>query len=79
MGIFYSVISPKNHFEKKVRPNLKSTEDLFKLLNGEVKVYVNYKGMTSKKKTEEEIKEMEEQFEMDLKNAFEIGAELSKK
>ncbi len=42
-------------------------------------VYVNYKGMTSKKKTEEEIKEMEEQFEMDLENAFEIGAELSKK
>ena len=28
---------------------------------------------------EKEIKEMEEQFEMDLKNAFEIGAELSKK
>ncbi len=78
VGIFYSVISPKKHFEKKVRPNLKSTEDLFKLLNGEVKVYVNYKGMTSKKKTEEEIKEMEKQFEMDLKNAFEIGAELSK-
>ena len=49
------------------------------MLNGEVKVYESYKGMTSKKKTEEEIKEMEKQFEMDLKNAFEIGAELSKK
>ena len=35
--------------------------------------------MTSKKKTEEEIKELEKQFEIDLKNAFEIGAELSKK
>ena len=79
VGIFYSVISPKDHFEKKVRPNLKSTEDLFKLLNGEVKVYMNYKGMKSKKKTEDEIKEIEEQFEIDLKNAFEIGAELSKK
>ena len=79
VGIFYSVISPKNHFEKNVRPNLKSTEDLFKLLNGEVKVYINYKGMVSKKKTEEEIKKMERQFEIDLKNAFEIGAELSKK
>ena len=79
VGIFYSVISPKNHFEKNVRPNLKSTEDLFKLLNGEVKVYINYKGMVSKKKTEEEIKKMERQFEIDLKNAFEIGAELSNK
>jgi hypothetical protein len=49
------------------------------MLNGEVKVYESYKGMTSKKNTEEEIKEIEEQFEMDLKNAYEIGAELSKK
>ena len=49
------------------------------MLNGEVKVYESYKGMTSKKKTEEEIKAKEEEFEMDLKNAFEIGAELSKK
>ena len=49
------------------------------MLNGEVKVYESYKGMRSKKKTEEEIKEMEKQFEIDLKNAFEIGAELSKK
>ena len=79
VGIFYSVISPKKHFEKNVRPNLKSTEDLFKMLNGEVKVYESYKGMTSKKKTEDEIKEKEKEFEMDLKNAFEIGAELSKK
>ena len=78
VGIFYSVISPKNHFEKNVRPNLKSTEDLFKMLNGEVKVYESYKGMTSKKKTEEEIKEKEKEFERDLKNAFEIGAELAK-
>ena len=79
VGIFYSVISPKKHFEKNVRPHLKSTEDLFKMLNGEVKVYESYKGMTSKKKTEDEIKEKEKEFELDLKNAFEIGVELSKK
>ena len=65
--------------KKNVRPNLKSTEDLFKMLNGKVKIYESYKGMTSKKKSEDEIKEMEKQFEIDLKNAFEIGAELSKK
>ena len=79
VGIFYSVISPKEHFEKSVRPCLKSTEDLFKMLNGEVKVYASYKGLTSKKKTEEEIKEKEEEFNRDLEKAFEIGAELSKK
>jgi len=48
------------------------------MLNGEVKVYESYKGMTSKKKTEDEIKEKEKEFEMDLKNAYEIGAELAK-
>ena len=79
VGIFYSIISPKKHFQKNVRPFLKSTEDLFKMLNGEVIVYESYKGMVSKKKTEDEIKEIEKQFEMDLKNAFEIGAKLSKK
>ena len=42
-------------------------------------IFIDGKGMTSKKKTEEEIKAKEKEFEMDLKNAFEIGAELSKK
>ena len=78
VGLFYRVISPKEHFEKNVRPCLKSTEDLFKMLNGEVKVYTSYKGMVSEKKTEDEIKEKEKEFEMDLKKAFEIGAKLSK-
>ena len=78
VGIFYSVISPKKHFEKIIRPYLKSTEDLFKRLNGEVKVYASYKGLKSKKKTEEEIKEKEMEFKKDLEKAFEIGAELNK-
>ena len=73
--IFFN--EPTSHYRALVER--KSTEDLFKMLNGEVKVYESYKGMTSKKKTEEEIKAKEEEFEMDLKNAFEIGAELSKK
>ena len=78
VGIFYSVISPKEHFEKSVRPSLKSTEDLFKMLNGKVKVYASYKGLRSQRKSDDQIKEKEKEFEIDLKNAFEIGAKLSK-
>ena len=78
VGIFYSVISPKEHFKKNVRPYLKSTEDLFKMLNGEVKVYASYKGLKSQRKTDSQIKEKMEEFNEDLKNAFEIGAELNK-
>ncbi|MBQ2962886.1 flavodoxin family protein [Methanobrevibacter sp.] len=78
VGIFYSVISPKEHFKKNVQPTLKSTEDLFKMLNGEVKVYASYKGLKSHRKTDSQIKEKEEEFEIDLKNAYKIGAELSK-
>ena len=60
----------KSILKKNVRPNLKSTEDLFKMLNGKVKIYESYKGMTSKKKSEDEIKEMEKQFEIDLKSMY---------
>lgn len=79
VGIFYTVLTNKERFEKSIRPCLKSTEELFKMLNGEVKVYASYKGLKSKKKTDEEIKERIEEFDIDLENAFRIGAELSKK
>lgn len=78
VGIFYSVISPKEHFEKSVRPYLKSTEDLFKMLNGEVKVYASYKGLRSQRETDKQIKEKMQEFDMDLEKAFEIGAELNR-
>ena len=78
VGIFYSVISPREHFEKSVRPTLKSTEDLFKMLNGEVKVFASYKGLRSQRKTDDQIKEKMQEFDIDLEKAFEIGAELNK-
>ena len=78
VGIFYSVISPRKHFEKSVRPTLKSTEDLFKMLNGEVKVYASYKGLRNQRKTEDQINEKMQEFDIDLEKAFEIGAELNK-
>ena len=78
VGIFYSVISPREHFEKSVRPTLKATEDLFKMLNGEVKVYASYKGLRNQRKTEDQINEKMQEFDIDLEKAFEIGAELNK-
>ena len=48
------------------------------MLNGEVKVYASYKGLKSQRKTDSQIKEKMEEFDEDLKNAFEIGAELNK-
>ena len=48
------------------------------MLNGKVKVYASYKGLRSQRKSDDQIKEKEKEFEIDLKNAFEIGAELSK-
>ncbi len=56
VGIFYSVLSPKDHFEKSIRPYLKSTEDLFKMLNGKVNVYESYKGLKSQKKQKQKSK-----------------------
>lgn len=79
VGIFYSVLSPKEHYEKSIRPSLKSTEDLFKMLNGKVEVYESYKGLKSQIKTESEINAKEKEFNIDLEKAFEIGAELNRK
>ena len=79
VGIFYSVLSPKEHYEKSIKPCLKSTEELFKMLNGEVKIFESYKGLKSQIKTEHEIKEKEKEFQIDLKRAYELGAELSQK
>ena len=36
VGLFYTVTSPMDYFEKSVRPHLKQSEDLLGLLNGEV-------------------------------------------
>ncbi|WP_297981621.1 flavodoxin family protein [uncultured Methanobrevibacter sp.] len=78
VGIIYNVLSPKEHFEKSIRPCLKSTENLFKMLNGKVEVFTSYKGLKSQIKTEEEIKAKREEFENDLKIAYEFGAKISK-
>lgn len=85
VGLFYTLNYSTDYFEKNVRPNLKSSEDLFKMFNGEVKIYSSriitkreYSQSKSNLELQNKIKTMEEQFAVDLQNAFEIGADLSR-
>ena len=36
VGLFYTINYPKDYFEKSVRPHLKQSEDVLKMLNGKV-------------------------------------------
>ena len=83
VGLFYTINYPMDYFEKSVRPHIKQSEDLLKMLNGEVVIYTSCNiSKNESSKTDEEsqkmIKQKEEQFSIDLERAFEIGAELSK-
>ena len=79
VGLFYTINYPMDYFEKSVRPHLKQSEDVLKMLNG--KVVVDSFNKISKNdyanKDEESIKLKEEQFARDLEKTFEIGADLS--
>ena len=79
VGLFYTINYPMDYFEKSVRPHMKQSEDLLKMLNGKVVIetYQNIsKNMTSSS-TDDELKLKKEQFASDLESVFEIGAELS--
>jgi len=79
VALFYTVNYPLDYFEKSVRSHIKPSEDLLKMLNGDVVVeafHVVSKNFASKM-SEEELKLKEKQFECDLKRVFEIGADLS--
>ena len=80
VGLFYTINYSKDYFEESVRPHLKQSEDILKMLNG--KVVIDSFENTSKniyaKSTDEELKLKDEQFERDLASVFEIGADLSK-
>lgn len=81
VGLFYSIFHSVSYFENKLRPNLKMSEDLFKMFKGKVEInsirHIVQRDY-DRASDEETIKLREEQFELDLKKAFEIGAELSK-
>ena len=79
VGLFYTINYPMDYFEKSVRPHMKQSEDLLKMLNGKVVIetYQNISRNMSSNSTDDELKLKKEQFTSDLESVFEIGAELS--
>lgn len=83
VGLFYTVEYPIDYFEKSIRPHLKQSEDLLKMLNGNVVIetFSNITKTERSDKTEEGIHSLklkEEQLSKDLDRIFTIAAELSK-
>ena len=80
VGLFYTTNYPKKYFEEKIRPHLKKSEDLLEMLNGDVEIHTVHKisNVERSNASEDKLKSKEEQFKDDLKNVFEICAELSK-
>ena len=79
-GLFYTVEYPLDYFEKSVRPNLKQSEDLLGMLNGNV-VIESFSTITKTErssKSSDELNIKEEQLSRDLNEIFDIAAELSK-
>ncbi|MBP3791618.1 MAG: flavodoxin family protein [Methanobrevibacter sp.] len=79
VGLFYTINYSKDYFEESVRPHLKQSEDILKMLNGKVVIdsFENTSKNIYSKSTDDELKLKEEHFERDLERIFEIGAELS--
>lgn len=79
VGLFYTVNYDVNYFEESVRPNLKSSEDILKMLNGELKImsFGNISQNIYNSEDELSLTQKEKQLTHDLQIAFDIGAELS--
>jgi len=79
--------APEDYYETMMEDYLQSSSQVFNMLNGEVKIYpvfntlqVNDYSKYAMGAFNEEDKKLsrEKQFPVDLKEAFKIGAELSK-
>ena len=83
VGLFYTVEYPLDYFENSIRPHLKQSEDLLKMLNGKVVInsFSNI-SRTERSKSDEKalnsLKVKEKQLSKDLDEVFAIAAELSK-
>ena len=78
VGLFYTIKYPMGYFEKSIRPHLKQSEDVLKMLNGDVviDVFSNIsKNDISKGSDIVEVKE--KQLLNDLDKIFDIAADLS--
>ena len=79
VGLFYTINSPRDYFEKYIRPQLKQSEDLLGMLNGEVVIesFSNIPKSLKSDLSEDELNSKEDQLSLDLKRVFEIAADLS--
>ena len=79
VGLFYTINSPRDYFEKYMRPQLKQSEDLLGMLNGEVVIesFSNIPKSLKSDLSEDELNSKEDQLSQDLKRVFEIAADLS--
>lgn len=79
VGLIYTFHYDKGYFKESVRPHFKHSEDILKMLNGEVEIY---SAEYDSKKTyftsfDGEISSEDEYFTLNLEKAYEIGAKLS--
>ncbi|WP_048812450.1 flavodoxin family protein [Methanobrevibacter ruminantium] len=79
VGLIYTFHYDKGYFEESVRPHFKHSEDILKMLNGEVEIY---SAEYDSKKTystsfDGEISSEDECFTLNLEKTYEIGAKLS--
>lgn len=80
VGLFYTIEYSRDYFNESIRPHLKQSEDLLRMLNGEVIIdSFSYVPKNSYMKlSESEIDSLNEDLEDNLNRAFEIAAQLSK-
>ncbi|MDO5859180.1 flavodoxin family protein [Methanobrevibacter sp.] len=78
VGLFYTINYPRDYFEASVRPHLKQSEDLLKMLNG--KVVIETFSNISKNDYENKpdvVESKEKQLLDDFEKVFNISVELS--
>ena len=80
VGLFYTINYPKDYFEDKIRPHIKQSEDLLKMLNGKVVIdsFYNISKNDYANDDSDSIGSKEEQFLQDMEKVFEISADLSR-
>ncbi|MBE6499709.1 MAG: flavodoxin family protein [Methanobrevibacter thaueri] len=80
VGLMYTINYPKDYFEKSIKPNLKQSEDLLKMFNGKliIETFSNISKNMQSQLSSDELKSKEEQLNLDLKRAYDIGVNLIK-
>ena len=78
VGLFYTINYPMDYFEKSIRPHLKQSEDVLKMLNG--KVVIDVFSNISKNdisKGSDIVEAKEKQLLSDFDKIFDIATDLS--